>query len=477
MTDAPVRPPIRPPAPSPAAPIGAAEFAALMARLGPFEDHPRIAAAVSGGADSLALAVLLHDWARPLGGRVTALTVDHGLRPEAAAEARFVARTLKPLGLAQQTLRWHGAKPEANVSATARRARYDLLSRCCARRGLLHLALGHHLDDQAETFLLRLGRGSGVDGLAAMAPIVELPALRLLRPLLGLPKARLEATLRARGLSWVEDPTNRDPGQARVRLRRLLPGLAREGLTAARLAAAAEHLGRARAALEHQLARLLVRAVTLDPAGFAWVDPAPLVAAPAELGRRALARVLITVGGAEYGPRRESLERLHGRISAGLTAGATLGGCRVLPRRGGLLVVREARNLPVMRLDSGQKLLWDGRFEVALHRAGGRGAAVGLELELELGPLGGPPGGPRGGPGGGRGGDAGWAEVRAAAPAAVTARIPALARAALPALRDRRGVLAVPHLGYRRPDSAATWLKYCRFRPKNVLINSAFTVA
>ncbi len=147
-----------------------------MAPLGPFEDNPQIAAAVSGGADSLALALLLHDWARPLGGHVTALTVDHGLRPEAAAEARFVARTLKPLGLAQQTLRWRGVKPEANISAMARRARHDLMSRCCARRGLLHLALGHHLDDQAETFLLRLGRGSGLGGLAAMAPIVELPA-------------------------------------------------------------------------------------------------------------------------------------------------------------------------------------------------------------------------------------------------------------------------------------------------------------
>ncbi len=451
------------------APIGAAEFAALMAPLGPFEDNPRIAAAVSGGADSLALALLLHDWARPLGGRVTALTVDHGLRPEAAAEARFVARTLKPLGLAQQTLRWRGVKPEANVSAMARRLRYDLLSRCCARRGVLHLALGHHLDDQAETFLLRLGRGSGLDGLAAMAPIVELPALRLLRPLLGLPKARLEATLRARGLSWVEDPTNRDPAQARARLRRLLPGLAREGLTAARLAATARHLGRARCALEHELARLLVRAVTLDPAGFAWLDPAPLAAAPAELGRRALARILTTVGGAEYGPRLASLERLHGRISAGLTAGATLGGCRVLPRRGRLLVVREARNLPVARLHAGQKLLWDGRFEVALSRAGGRaGGRVGghgAAVELELGPLGG----------------SGWTEVRAAAPAAAPAaamaRIPAPARASLPALRDGRGVLAVPQLGYQRPESAAVGLRFCRFRPRNPLIFSAFTVA
>ena len=445
------------PGASPGAPIDAAEFAALMAPLGPFEANPRIAAAVSGGADSLALAVLLQDWARPLGGHVTALTVDHGLRPEAAAEARFVARTLEPLGLAHQTLRWRGAKPSANISAAARRARYDLLSRHCARRGLLHLALGHHLDDQAETFLLRLGRGSGLDGLAAMAPIVELPRLRLLRPLLGLPKVRLEATLRARGLDWIEDPTNRDPAQARARLRQLLPGLATEGLTAARLAATARHLGRARAALEGELARILVRAVTLDPAGFAQVDPAPLMAAPGELGLRALARVLITVGGAEYGPRLESLERLYGRISSGLTAGATLGGCRVLPRRDCLLVVREARNLPVVRLDAGQRLLWDGRFDVALSWARGRRKTG----EFGLGAL----------------AAAGWAEVRAAVPAAAAARIPAPARAALPALSDRRGVLAVPQLGYRRPDSLVTVVKCCQFRPKNALISSTFTVA
>ncbi len=436
-----------------------------MAPLGPFEDHPRIAVAVSGGADSLALAVLLHDWARPLGGHVTALSVDHGQRPEAAAEARFVARTLKPLGLAQQTLRWRGAKPEANVSAVLRRARYDLLSRACARRGLLHLALGHHLDDQAETFLLRLGRGSGLDGLAAMAAIVELPGLRLLRPLLGQPKARLEATLRARGLAWVEDPTNRDPAQARARLRRLMPGFAREGLTAARLATTARYLGHARAALEQELARLLVSVVMLDPAGFAWLDPGPLVAAPAELGRRALARVLTTVGGAEYGPRRDALERLHGRISAGLTAGATLGGCRVLPRRGRLLVVREARNLAVARLPAGQKLFWDGRFEVALGQVGGRAPGQGAAVELELGPL----------------GAAGWAEVRAASPggvpAAILARIPAPARAALPALRDAKGVLAVPQLGYQRPGSLATTVRFSRFRPRNPLINSVFTVA
>lgn len=449
----------------PDAPIRAAEFAALMAPLGPFEDNPAIAVAVSGGADSLALALLLHDWATPRGGAVTALTVDHGLRSEAAAEARFVARTLRPLGLAQQTLRWRGAKPRSNVSAAARQARYDLLIRCCQRRRLLYLALGHHLDDQAETLLLRLGGGSGLDGLAAMAPIAELPGLRLLRPLLALPKARLEATLKARGLSWIEDPTNRDPSQARVRMRRILPDLAREGLDPVRLAAAARHLGRARAARDLDVARLLVRAVVLDAAGFAWLEPEPLAAAPEELGLRALARVLRTVGGAEYGPRLGSLARLYGRISDDRIRGATLGGCRILPRRGRLLVAREARNLPELTLRPGQELHWDGRFQVALRRGPGSPCGPRETGELGLGPL----------------GTEGWAEMKAdlktGAPALEMAPIPAPARAALPALRDAKGLLAVPQLGYQRPDSAVAGLNFCRFRPRNPLIISAFTVA
>ncbi len=444
----------------PAAPFGGEEFAGLMARLAPFEPDPRIAVAVSGGADSLALTVLLHDWARARGGTVTALTVDHDLRPESAAEAAFVARTLAPLGLEHRVLRWSGVKPGSNVQAAARRARYDLLVRWCARRGLLHLALGHHLDDQAETLLLRLGRGSGLDGLAAMAAVVELPSLRLLRPLLGVPKARLSATLSMRGLSWIEDSGNRDPAQARARIRLLMPGLAKEGLTAARLAAAAGHLGRARAALDLAIGRILARAVAIHPAGFARLEAGPLVAAPEEIALRALARVLMTIGGAEYTPRLERLQRLYGRIAAGLTRGATLGGCRIVPRRGQLLIVREAAAVSAVTVRPGARLRWDGRFEVAVSRR-----ARGRRGMPELGTL-----------GLGALGTAGWAEVRAAAPGLRATQIPAPARPALPALRDAQGLLAVPHLGYERPDGAGFGLKSCLFRPSSGLTALAFTV-
>jgi tRNA(Ile)-lysidine synthase len=429
--------------------LGLSEFDGLMAGLGSFEPAPRVAVGVSGGADSLALAVLLNDWALARGGSAIGLVVDHGLRRVSAAEARHTARTLGGLGIDHRVLVWRGAKPAANLQAEARAARYRLLSGWCERQGVLHLALAHHLDDQAETVLLRLARGSGLDGLAAMAPVVEHADLRVLRPLLGVPKGCLQATLRHRGLDWIEDPSNRDPAHGRTRLRALGSALAREGLTPARLAATAGHLGRARAALEDSLGDLLARAVQVSPAGFVWLEPEPLAAAPKDLGLRALSRVLMAVGGADYGPRLERLERLHGRLRRGLDRGATLGGCRILPRGGRLLIAREPAAAPSLSVGPGARLLWDGRFRIALGR--NIGAAT-------LGPLGGE----------------GWRQVKPAVAAVIARTIPAAARAALPALSDASGVMAVPHLGFARVLGA---VRGCGFAPKNVLTPVRFTVA
>ncbi|MDY0242779.1 MAG: tRNA lysidine(34) synthetase TilS, partial [Rhodospirillaceae bacterium] len=192
-------------------PIGDAEFSSWMDRLGPFERLPVVAVACSGGADSLALTILADAWARSRGGQAIALTVDHGLRADSAAEAATVGRWLAAREIPHHVLRWEGAKPGTGIQAAARRARYALLEDWCRQEGLLHLLLAHHRDDQAETLLMHLARGSGVDGLAGMAPITETRALRLLRPMLDAPHARLEATLAARGLVWVEDPSNRNP--------------------------------------------------------------------------------------------------------------------------------------------------------------------------------------------------------------------------------------------------------------------------
>jgi tRNA(Ile)-lysidine synthase len=432
------------------APVDSEEFDALMARLGPFERRPALAIGVSGGADSLALALLAAAWAKRRGGTATALTVDHGLRPEAAAEARQVARWLAARGIAHRRLAWRGAKPRRNIQAAARSARYALLTDWCRRRGVLHLALAHHVDDQAETLLLRLGRGSGLDGLAAMAPVAELAEVRLLRPLLDLPRARLVATLDARGQPWIEDPSNLDTGYARVRVRALAPALAAEGLTAERLAATAGRLGRARAALESAVAALLVRAAALDPAGHCRLDPAALSAAPDEIALRALGRVLMTVGGRAYSPRLDGLDRLLAAIRAGsLGGGRTLAGCRVVPRGAVLIVCREAAEIAdAAWLRAGERRTWDGRFDIACGKAAGR---------LGLGALGG----------------RGWGELVRRHPAAQHMGLPVVVRPSLPALRRAGRLVAVPAAGYAAPGLAL----YARFAPLRPLAGAVFFIA
>ena len=238
----------------------------------------------------MALGVLAHEWARARGGRVLALVVDHGLRPDSGAEARRVTGWLGDIGIGHAVLSWDGPKPAAEIQAAARAARYRLLVDHCRADGVLHLLIAHHRDDQAETFLLRLGRGSGLDGLAAMAAIVETAGGRLLRPLLAVPPARLRATLEARGLPWVDDPSNRDSGFARTRLRGLAPLLAADGVTPGRLGRTAMALGRARRILDGAVAGLLAEAVTPHPAGFCWLDAQSYGAAPDAVARRALTR-------------------------------------------------------------------------------------------------------------------------------------------------------------------------------------------
>jgi tRNA(Ile)-lysidine synthase len=403
----------------PSGPIAAAEFAALMRDLGPFEPAPAAAVAVSGGVDSMALLLLTQAWAAERRGHVTALTIDHGLRPESAGEAEQVARWAEERGIPHQTLRWVGAKPTGDIQAAARAARYHLLEEWCAQTGIFHLLVAHHQDDQAETFLLRLARGSGLDGLAAIAPLIERPNCRLLRPLLTMPRARLEATLKAHDQAWLEDRSNDDDRFGRVRLRKGRVLLAREGLGAARLAATARRLARARQALELPLAQLLVRAASPDPAGFIRLDPVPLHTAPPELGLRALAAVLMAVAGADYPPRLERLERLFWEIANGLRRGRTLGGCRIVPDHGSFLVCREAKAMAAAVVAKpGTTINWDGRFKLTLASDGPSGFTLGALGQVKIGPS--------------------------------RRLLPTAARVAVAALRDDHGIVAVPALGYRR---------------------------
>jgi tRNA(Ile)-lysidine synthase len=199
---------------------------------------PAIALAVSGGPDSIALMWLAARWRRALtrGPRLIALTVDHGLRPEAAAEARDVKKLAAQLDLPHRTLRWNGAKPKTGVPAAARAARYRLLAQAAKASGATHILTAHTRDDQAETLLMRMLRGSGIAGLAAMARQTEREGVWLARPLLDVPKSQLVATLHKAKIAFADDPTNRDTNYTRPRLRALMPALAQEGGDARNLA-------------------------------------------------------------------------------------------------------------------------------------------------------------------------------------------------------------------------------------------------
>lgn len=424
-----------------------------MEALGPFESEPRLAVAVSGGGDSMALALLAADWARRRSGGTTALTVDHGLRPESAAEAGQVGRWLAARGIEHRVLTWAGPHPATGVQAAAREARYRLLTQWCKEAGVLHLLLAHHAEDQAETFLLRLERGSGLDGLAAMSVVVETEAVRLLRPVLGISRRALRAVLAAHGQPWIDDPANLDRRFARTHVRALLTALEDAGFPALRVAATTVGLGRARAAAEAATAALLAGCCAADPAGFARLDPDVLAAAPAEIGRRALARVLHAIGGRAYAPATDHIERLHGRIlRARLGNGVTLGGCRLLAQGRTLLVCREARGLPApMAAEPGRCIRWDGRFRVELARH--------LPTGLLLAPL----------------ARRGFEEIAALNPSLRHGGLSAAA-VSLPALRDGRGILWVPSLGYLRQgvvESAAA-LGRVRFWPRRPMSGLGF---
>ncbi|CAA7625660.1 tRNA lysidine(34) synthetase TilS [Magnetospirillum sp. UT-4] len=435
------------------APLTLAGFAALMAPLGPFGAAPRLGVAVSGGADSMALALLADAWARQRGGAVLALTVDHQLRPESTAEAARVGAWMAARGIAHRILPWTGTKPESDLQAAARAARYGLLDEACRQAGILHCLLAHHREDQAETLLLRLARGSGVDGLAAMAPVRAGRHVVWLRPLLSVPRAGLAASLRATGQDWVEDPSNADPAYARVRLRALGPVLAAEGLTPARLAATAGRLARARATLDAAVARAVLDFVAVHPAGYAVLAAGAFGRLDDEIGLRLLARLLQAMGGDAYAPRLERLEGLHAALKGGLSGARTLGGCRLAPLDGGrVLVCREAaRMAPPVALAPGQEAAWDGRFRLRLadHAPAG----------LRLGAL----------------GSQGWRRLRAAGFRGGGARglavLPAAVRPTLPAIHDGDAILAVPHLGYNRDGGGLpvlSWIEAATPRPLTV---------
>jgi tRNA(Ile)-lysidine synthase len=427
-----------------AEPLTLDELDAAMSAIGGSEPRPLLAVGVSGGPDSLALVILANRWARQRGGVAWALIVDHRLRLDSGVEAAKVVGWLAARGIPHQVLVWDGPKPASGIQEAARTARYRLLVDWCVAQGCLHLLTAHHRDDQMETYLIRRRAKSGVDGLAGMATVRELSGIRLLRPLLELPKAALVAFLATEGQDYVQDPSNRNPAFERSRLRLDAQAWETEGTAAALRKSAALRVAR-----EKKLAALLARAVTLHPAGFASIEPAPIVTGD-ELGESALGRVATVIGGAVYPVRRARLRRLRTALASDSRRARTLGGCRFVPWRGRVLVFREAARVePPVKLLPGDSVCWDRRFLATLPSNAIKPFIVGA---------------------------LGTAELMALRrdPVADENSLPRLIYPVLPAMWDEAGLAVVPHLGWRRATNEQ--IPAFAFRPPVPLFGTGFTV-
>jgi tRNA(Ile)-lysidine synthase len=351
-----------------ASPLSMEEARAL---LQPLSDYPRVALAVSGGPDSLALLHLanrLRD-AAALRADIIVLTVDHGLRATSRDEAEMVGALAAQFDFGHAILDWRPAEyPKTGLQEAARNVRYRLMAEYCHVHAIPVLVTAHQLEDQAETILMRLARGSGLDGLAAIPEKSHWAGLVILRPLLAVPKARLVATLRAAGIDWVEDPTNRDTRYERARIRAAREAMDALGLTAEALARSARRLARAREVLDRATQDFLASHCLTSDAGYCTLDIEALLAGPEEIALRALGSVIEIVGARNTTLNLAKLESLLADIKERSATSQTLGGCRLQLLQQGLGVFREARrgSMPILSLAPGGRALWDNRFHVAL---------------------------------------------------------------------------------------------------------------
>lgn len=327
-----------------------------MAALGPFEQAPAIAVGVSGGPDSMALALLLRDWVAERSGSLTAFIVDHRLRPESTAEAELVVARLAALGIEARILTRAGPAPASGLQAKAREARYALLETAAAEAGILHLALAHHREDQAETVALRLAAGSGARGAAGMAAIRELDRVRLIRPLLGVAPGSLQALLDRHRVAWLQDPSNRDSRFWRARHRQGRPALPPSTPPC--------EAATARQGLDAALAAILARHAQPHPLGFVTIAAAPLLALEPALGALLLGRLVLGTSGAAWPPGRTKLERLAAWLRQGTERRTSLGGVLIERVGPALRFVREPRAVAGSARLPACGMLWDGRFRI-----------------------------------------------------------------------------------------------------------------
>ena len=430
-------------------PVSLSEFAASMAHISLYEKNPQLAVAVSGGADSMALLLLAHQWAQNYNGTITALTVDHGLRAESKSEALQVQKWCKKFGIKHHILTWSPPEINSAVQAQARAARYTLLTEWCHQNHILHLLTAHHIGDQAETLLLRTARGSGIDGLACMSMNSQMHGIRLLRPLLHMPKSRLLATLKNSGQEWCEDPTNQNLNYTRNHIRSLMDNAPESEMLAMRASQLASSFGNIRNLLENKLASCMTNAVSIFPGGYGFIEKEAFFALPAEYALRAITALISALNSEFDPPRSEKLQRFYDELSAGKISRRSFAGLLFYyqPKKKCFAVYREPKALQGAIIFSAQTpAMWDRRFEVEWD---GKLPAAGKLAVRALG----------------RDGIARLKMRKLPVEKAIIQ--------AFPAFWHLEELIAVPHINYLNPAYANITCK-ARFHPAKALAGKAF---
>lgn len=407
-------------------PISDDEFAKILQSYS-LPKHSHLAVAVSGGADSMCLLLLLHRWCKRYQHKLTALTVDHGLRKEAKQEAEQVKAWCNSLEIDHQTLTWEGDIPTSNIQAEARKIRYTLLETYCTDHRIHSVFLGHHHQDQAETVLLSLMRGGSVGALSGMKYSSFMSEITLLRPLLSFSKQRILATLTNLNQSHIEDPSNDDSRFMRVSIRQFLNTLDRKDEIITHINKSASHMQRLDDFISLNVIKAEKECVTLHPFGFSAIDKHRYFEQHTEIGLRLLARQLCLISGESQPPRFEELERLYLALKSAIYSAMTLHGCLIKHgtaqhNQHQVFIIRETNALPV---DTAFRspLVFDKRFK-CFHPE-----EYEDHSEFTVGAL----------------GIAGWLSVK---DAIKVEKLPKEVFYALPALKHLEKVVAVPHISF-----------------------------
>jgi tRNA(Ile)-lysidine synthase len=341
--------------------IGAEEFAGLLQAFDPIK---KMAVAVSGGPDSMALAFCLKRYQKT---DVLAFIVDHNLRKGSSSEAEGVQKSLSEMGISAEILRWDHEPIITSVHEHARKARYHLLTKACHTHGIQDLFLAHHQDDQAETILMRMAKGSNIEGLSGMSSQTMREGIRLLRPFLSLRKDRLIVTCQEAGLSYVSDPSNTSDLFARGRLRKIMPLLAEEGLSIESLVRLGNHAAEVRQALDVAVRDFLIKFARSEIGGYVRIDRTALGSIPRAIGLRALASSLRFVHDHDYPPEQDGLAGFFDTIlGATEDTARTFYGCIASVSENRVSILREpSAATDISPLNPQESVLWDNRWLVS----------------------------------------------------------------------------------------------------------------